>query len=39
MFSSAFLQFLVYLGLAWTGLGALALIVLLIRDWKRGELW
>lgn len=39
MFSSAFLQILVYVGLAWTGLGALALILLLIRDWKRGELW
>ncbi len=39
MFSSTFLQALVYLGLVWTGLGALALIVLLVRDWKRGELW
>ena len=39
MFSSAFLQFLVCLGLVWTGLGALALVLLLIRDWKRGELW
>ena len=39
MFSAGFLQFLVILGLAWTALGALTLIVLLIRDWKRGELW
>lgn len=39
MFSSGFLQILVYVGLGWTALGALALIVLLIRDWKRGELW
>ncbi len=39
MFSEAFLQFLVLLGLIWTGLGALTLIILLIRDWKRGELW
>lgn len=39
MFSASFLQFLVLLGLIWTALGALALIILLIRDWKRGELW
>lgn len=39
MFPAAFLQFLVILGLAWTALGALALILLLIRDWRRGELW
>ena len=39
MFSAAFLQTLVFLALAWTGLGALTLIVLLIRDWKRGQLW
>jgi len=39
MFSAGFLQFLVLLGLVWTLLGALLLIVLLIRDWKRGELW
>lgn len=39
MFPESFLQFLVLLGLIWTGLGALALIVLLVRDWKRGELW
>lgn len=39
MFSSGFLHFLVMLGLAWTALGALALVLLLIKDWKRGELW
>lgn len=39
MFSAGFLNFLVYLGLIWTALGALTLIVLLVRDWKRGELW
>ncbi|GAA5482156.1 hypothetical protein Hsar01_01373 [Haloferula sargassicola] len=39
MFSATFLQILVYVGLTWTGLGALALVILLIRDWKRGELW
>jgi len=39
MFSAGFLTALVLLGLVWTALGALALIVLLVRDWKRGELW
>lgn len=39
MFSPTFLQVLVYVGIAWTALGALTLVLLLIRDWKRGELW
>jgi hypothetical protein len=39
MFSSAFFQFIIVLGLAWTGAGALALIVLLVRDWKKNQLW
>jgi len=39
MFSSSFLFFLVLLGLSWTSLGALLLIVLLIRDFVRDELW
>ena len=39
MFSESFLEALVLLGLVWTGLGALALIVLLLVDWKRGNLW
>lgn len=39
MFSSEFFYGLVILGLSWTGLGALALVVLLIRDWIRKELW
>ncbi len=30
---------LILVGLVWTGLGALALIVLLVRDWIRKELW
>ena len=39
MFSPSFLTLLVHLGLAWTALGALTLVALLLRDWKRGELW
>lgn len=39
MFTTGFFQILILLGLVWTALGALALIVLLIKDWKRGELW
>ncbi len=39
MFSSAFFYFLVILGLAWTALGAVALVVMLIIDWKKGQLW
>lgn len=39
MFSATFLQLLVTAGLAWTTLGALTLVVLLLRDWKRGQLW
>lgn len=39
MFSSAFLLFIVVTSLVWTAGGALALILLLIRDWKNGELW
>ncbi len=39
MFSSGFLSFLVMLGLIWTALGALALVLLLFRDWKKHELW
>lgn len=39
MFSSEFFYALVILGLSWTALGALALVVLLVRDWIRKELW
>jgi hypothetical protein len=39
MFSLTFLQFLIILALAWTALGVLALISMLIRDWKQGTLW
>lgn len=39
MFPQTFLHILVYTALVWTALGALALILLLIIDWKRGKLW
>ena len=39
MFSETFLQSLILISLSWTGLGALALIVLLCIDWIRGTLW
>jgi hypothetical protein len=39
MFSQAFIQSLVVLALIWTGLGALALAVLLVRDLLKGKLW
>lgn len=39
MFSSGFFTFLVVLGLIWTAAGAATLILLLIKDWKNGELW
>ena len=39
LFPESFFSVLVITGLVWTALGALALIVLLIRDWKQGKLW
>ncbi len=39
MFTQSFLHGLILLALFWTGLGALALIGLLIRDWIKGTLW
>lgn len=39
MFPESFVHFLVNLGLVWTGAGALLLIVLLIRDFRNGDLW
>ena len=39
MFSETFFYGLTILGLVWTGLGALALIVLLVVDWIKGALW
>ncbi len=39
MFSESFFQILIVGALAWTALGAMALIVLLIVDWIHGTLW
>lgn len=39
MFTSTFLLVLISLGLVWTALGAITLVVLLIRDFKRNQLW
>jgi hypothetical protein len=39
MFPQSFLHALIMLALAWTASGALLLLVLLVRDWKRGKLW
>jgi len=39
MFSQTFFYSLVILGLVWTALGILALIILFVRDWKNGDLW
>ena len=39
MFSTGFFEILILIGLTWTAAGAVALLVLLFRDWKRGELW
>lgn len=39
MFSSTFFYALVIMGLVWTALGALTLVILLVRDYKSGNLW
>lgn len=39
MFSSGFLHLLVLGGLVWTGLGVIVLLLLLIRDWMKKQLW
>ena len=39
MFTSSFLAFIIVLGLGWTALAAVALTVLMIRDWHRKQLW
>lgn len=39
MFTESFLAGLVLLSLAWTALGAVLLLVLLVVDWLRGDLW
>lgn len=39
MFSELFLQILIYLAVGWTAIGALALVCLLLIDWKNGKIW
>lgn len=39
MFSIEFLEFIILTGLAWTALAAITLLTLLIRDWRRNDLW
>jgi hypothetical protein len=39
MFSLSFFKILILAGLGWTALAALSLVVLLVIDWKRGQLW
>jgi len=38
-FPEPVVAFLIYGSLILTGLGAILLIALIIRDWKKGELW
>lgn len=39
MFPPSFLHALIVAALAWTGLGTITLLALLIRDWLKGHLW
>lgn len=39
MFTESFFSILIVAGLAGSGLGVLILLVLLVKDWLRGELW
>lgn len=39
MFPQWFLHILITLSLVWTGLGAIVLIALLLRDLKNKQLW
>ena len=39
MFSDSFLHILVVVAIAWTALGVVILLGLLIRDWLKGNLW
>lgn len=39
MFSPIFLHIVIVTALAWTALGALTLLALLIRDWAKGTIW
>lgn len=39
MFSAEFLLLLVYGALGWCTVTGLVLIIMLLREWKRGKLW
>jgi len=39
MFTAQFLSLLVYGSLGWCALSALALLVMLVRDFARGAIW
>lgn len=39
MFSETFVAILIHLSLVWTGLGAIALLLLLARDFKNKNIW
>jgi hypothetical protein len=39
MFSQQFFLWLVASALAWTALGVLVLLILLLIDWRNGRLW
>ena len=39
MFSSTFLLCLIIASLVWTAIGVITLVTLLVRDWKKHELW
>lgn len=39
MFSSSFLSWLIYGALIWSAITSTILIVLFMKEWKRGTLW
>ncbi len=39
MFSEEFLSFLIFVSLVWTGLGAVTLLTLLVRDAMGKSIW
>jgi len=38
-FSLFFVEILIWGGLSWTLAGAICLLTLLVRDWKKKEIW
>ncbi len=39
MFPATFLEILIYGALAWTGLGAIVLLTLLLKDHRKRSIW